>query len=192
MKRIHLLAALLLASAVSCSSLPPTPPPAPIEPATPASFVTNKTGLDLNEYYEGLYLKAYKDRVGTWTLCFGRTKYPNGKPVQPGDTATKPDCEAWLLSDLESEGAHYVRAWTHDLNMNQFSALTSFTFNRGAGRLRALLDMSHSNEEIANNLLKFDYAGTEDNHLLGLKRRRRSERALFNGEDWTPFKDWRD
>lgn len=187
----------LILLAPSCATIPPQAAPAapptiaiPVEPAQPATVI-NRTGLELTEYYEGLYLKAYKDSVGVWTICFGRIDYPDGRKVASTDTATVKECEAYLLADLEEEGAHYVRAWApKTLNSDQFSALVSFTYNRGSSRLRALLDLSADPAKIADNLLKFDYAGTADNHLLGLKRRRRSERALFLSQDWTAFKGW--
>ena len=151
-------------------------------------FIINAEGLKLVEYYEGCFLKSYQDSVGVWTLGLGRIRHDDGTPVGPGETCTQEQADAWLRSDLEREGAHYVRAWTSGLNENQFSALTSFTFNRGAGRLRDLLKMPG---KIEDNLLEFDWAGDRNNHLLGLKRRRRSERALYLGTDWTIYKGWK-
>src|SRR6478609_5634681 len=43
----------------------------------PLSFDTerhvNQDGLELIKHFEGLYLKAYKDPVGIWTIGYGHT-----------------------------------------------------------------------------------------------------------------------
>lgn len=182
--------------------LPPQAAPVVDSPAPKGGYrnargelVINEAGLALTKYYEGLYLKAYKDGVDVWTICYGRIDYPNGTKVKSGDTATEKECDQWLLLDLEEEGLAYVNKLAKpkfpNLSDNELSALVSFTFNRGPSRLRLLLAESDSIMELANNLLHYDYAGTVDNHMLGLKRRRRSERALFLNEDWTAYKGWK-
>lgn len=155
-----------------------------------SDFLINACGLALVKYYEGLYLKSYQDSVDVWTIGYGRIYYDRArtKPVGPNETCTLEQAEKWLLEDLEDDGAHFVRSWKKGLNEDQFSALTSFCFNRGAGRLRQLLAMPG---DIATNMLAFDWAGRESNKLLGLQRRRRSESALFNGLDWTIYKGWK-
>lgn len=177
-----------------------TPTPDPLTPAHAyhnirGELIINQAGLDLTKYYEGLYLKAYKDGVNVWTICYGRIDYPSGAKVKAGDKATEAECNTWLLLDLNEEGLLYVNKLAKpqfpDLNENELSALVSFTFNRGPGRLRLALAESKTKKELADNLLHYDYAGTATNHLLGLKRRRRSERALFLNQDWTAYKGWK-
>lgn len=153
-----------------------------------SKFVINEAGLKLVEYYEGCFLNSYQDSVGVWTIGIGRILHHDGSRVGTGETCTQAEADAWLSFDLEKEGAHYVRAYTKGLNENQFSALTSFCFNRGAGRLRRLLAMPG---KVEDNLIAFDWAGSEDHHLLGLQRRRRSERALYLGLTWERFKEWK-
>jgi lysozyme len=176
-----------MASPKTRPTLPATNP-APSPPITiPPQFVVNAAGLALAKYYEGLYLTASEDCVGVSTIGYGRILYDDGTHVKNGDTCTEDQANQWLLEDLNTDGAHYVRAWAKGLNQDQFSALTSFSFNRGAGRLRELLAMPG---DIAANLLTFDFAGSPTNHLLGLQRRRRSEAALYQGLDWTIYKNW--
>jgi lysozyme len=154
--------------------------------------IINSAGLALVKYYEGLYLTACEDSVGVSTIGYGRILYDDGSHVRNGDTCTEDDANKWLIEDLEKDGAHFVRAWTPGLNADQASALCSFCFNRGAGRFRELLTMSNKiTAKIIQNLLHFDYAGSADNHLLGLQRRRRSEQALANNLDWTIYKGWK-
>ncbi len=148
----------------------------------------NDAGLALVTYTEGLSLTAEKDSVGIPTIGYGRIKYDDGTLVKLGDTCNKFDAERWLQTDLWQDGGHFVTAWIKTpLNDNQYSALISFTFNRGAGRLRELLILPG---KIEDNLLQFDYAGHPPRALLGLRRRRRMERALYRGEDWNLFKSW--
>lgn len=179
-------------------AMPTTPPAVPVfpepVPVVPAPGPTgprriNPEGLALVEYYEGLVLVAAPDAVGVPTIGLGRIKYDDGTPVKNGETCTKAQADEWLQTDLERDGGHYVRAWIQrPLNDNQYAALVSFTFNRGAGRLKQLIGMDG---KIEDNLLSFDWAGSADNHLLGLQRRRRSECALFRGDKWETFKEWR-
>lgn len=148
-------------------------------------------GIELVKHFEGLYLNAYLDSVGVATIGFGRIKYDDGSPVKIGDTCTEQDALRWLAEDLEKDGAHYVKAWVKvPLTQGQFDALVSFTFNRGAGRLREkLVGLLNSKEypQAAETLLQYDYAGSPPRTLPGLTRRRKAERAMFLGEDWHQF-----
>lgn len=149
-------------------------------------------GLEMTKYFEGCFLKAYQDSVGVWTIAWGAIKWPDGTSVKEGDTCTQEQADEMLAAQVDSEGGHYVRAWAGPLVVNQaqFDALTDFCYNRGAKRLRDLLAMSHSTQECADNILKWDWAGSPPKVLLGLQRRRRSERAFYLGQDWAQFKDW--
>lgn len=199
---------ILYAFTPGCTSqqLPPQAPPVVNLPVTPdpistgyinknRELITNQAGLDLTKYYEGLYLKAYKDGVGVWTICYGRIDYPSGAKVKEGDTATKQDCERWLLADMDEEGLAYVNKLVKPrfptLTDNELSALVSFTYNRGPSRLKLLLAESKTKQDLCNNMIHYDYAGTIDHHMLGLQRRRRSERALCLNQDWTQWKDFK-
>jgi len=167
-------------------SVPITVPASPIGPRR-----INAEGMALVEQFEGLDLHAYLDSVKVPTIGFGRIKYDDGSSVKMGDTCTRAQADQWLQEDLEKDGGQYVRRYVaHALNDDQYAALVSFTFNRGAGRLHQLVAMGGELEQIASNMLHFDYAGTADNHLLGLKRRRRAEQALFHSKPWRPFISW--
>lgn len=153
-------------------------------------------GLELCVYCEcgdkGPDMIAYQDAVGVWTYGVGAIVKPDGSRVQEGDTITKSDALSLFLKQVDEEGGHFVRAWAGPLaaNQAQFDALADFCYNRGAGRLRSLLAMSHSNQECADNMLKFDFAGDPPRTLLGLSRRRRMERAMYLGQEWQTYKNW--
>jgi lysozyme len=183
-------------------SEPGKPEPKPVEPSEPSGkryldkngkLITNQEGLELTKHFEGLFLKAYLDPVGVPTIAYGRIVYPNGKKVRMGDTCTEAEADAWLLEDMYGEGAKYVRAFLNDavegtLNDNEMSALTGFTFNRGAGRFRDIVapHLNRGDKKAAvTALLSVNYAG--GGYLLGLDRRRWAEKMLFEGKDWRAF-----
>lgn len=150
-------------------------------------------GVELIKEFEGLYLKSYRDSVGVWTIAYGRINYDDGRPVRANEACTKEQAEKWLTEDIEKEGSHFVRAYLKkELKQCEFDALSSFCFNRGAGRLKELVGMGVDN--IAQNILRFDYAGKPPKILPGLTRRRYAEREMFCGGDWRLFSDvntWR-
>lgn len=151
-------------------------------------------GLALVKHFEGCRLQSYQDSVHVWTIGWGRIRYDDGASVGPGDTCTQAQADAWLMEDLEKEGAHYVKAWVKTpLTAGQFSALVSFTYNRGAGRLKEkLVGLLNAGDypSAARTLLEYDYAGSPPRTLPGLTRRRKAERAMFLGEDWRVFVDF--
>lgn len=81
-------------------------------------------------YFEGLYLKPYRDPVGILTDCYGHT----GPDVQVHRYNTKAQCEAKLYDDM-LEAADVVDSCVHvPLNRYQRSAWVSFAFNVGRGK----------------------------------------------------------
>ena len=166
------------------------PPPSPPAPSTvarfkatrsastfkPASSLTRK-GVDLIKSFEGLRLRAYRDPGGVWTIGYGHT----GSDVHPGQTITTARASQLLAHDT---------GWAQDavrssvkvpLTSAQFDALTSFTFNLGAGALRS--------STLLQKLNARDYAGAQHEFgrwvhaggvvLAGLVRRRAAEAKLF-------------
>ena len=59
------------------------------------SQTTNQAGLQLIESFEGLRLNSYQDSVGVWTIGYGHTQ-----SVQPGQTITQQQAQAFLQQDL--------------------------------------------------------------------------------------------
>jgi lysozyme len=140
-----------------------------------------KPAIDLIKHFEGLYLKAYKDPVGVPTIGYGTIVYPNGKKVKLGDVITEKQAEELLAHEISYQ-EKYVKAYiTAPLNDNQYGAILSFVFNRGAGRLR--------DSKIRSALNRGDYAGAaleienfkvnKTDNLKGLIRRRKAEADLF-------------
>ncbi len=152
-----------------------SPVPKP-KPNGPGKHI-NQEGLNLVEESEGLRLKAYKDFPGprgTWTIGYGHTH-----GVHSGDSISKSKAETFLKSDIKwAEAAVQKNVKVH-LTSNQFSALTSLTFNLGPNGYSGLLkDLNAGNyKAAAKDFGDYVHAGGEV--LLGLVTRRDKEKKLF-------------
>jgi lysozyme len=159
-------------------------PPQVREIAARGGMTINQDGLELIKSFEGLYLDAYLDPVDIWTIGYGHTE-----GVYEGMTITEAQAEDLLREDLAEFEAAVSEAVQVDLNENQFSALVSFTFNLGPENIfdSTLLKLLNQGDfqGAADQFLIWNKAGSQE--LEGLTRRRKAERALFLGEDWTVF-----
>ena len=148
---------------------------------------TNQEGLKLVKSFEGLYLEAYPDPVGVWTIGWGATK-----GVRRGMKITVAQAETMLQDELEEFEAAVADAVKVQINDDQFSALVCFSYNVGARALfeSTLLKLLNQGkfQEAADQLPRWDKAGGQS--LLGLSRRRRAERALFLSQPWEEFLHW--
>lgn len=141
-------------------------------------MTVSQVGVSLIKGFEGFSSKPYRDAVGVWTIGYGHTEGVSAasRPL------TEPQAADLLKHDLDSKYAPFVNALQLPLTQNQFDALVSFVYNVGPGGIsqntgvgRAL--RAHDWGAAANKLLEWDKAGGQT--LLGLKRRREAERALF-------------
>jgi GH24 family phage-related lysozyme (muramidase)/peptidoglycan hydrolase-like protein with peptidoglycan-binding domain len=135
----------------------------------------NEEGFNLIKSYEGCRLIAYKALPSEKYFTIGWGHY--GSDVKEGMVISQAAADELFKKDLERfEG--YVDHYTKhlSLNVNQFSALVSFTYNCGAGNLKKLVE-GRNTLQIANAMLNFNHAGGKE--LAGLTRRRMTERELF-------------
>ena len=142
----------------------------------------NDRGIEIVKCFEGISLKPYLCPANVWTVGYGSTVSRTGGPIDPDMEAISEDeAEALLIRDLESSEGWVSRLIKTALTENQYSALTSFTFNVGAGALqRSTLRMKLNRSEYqgaADEFPKWRMAGGRI--LAGLVRRRAAERALF-------------
>lgn len=157
----------------------------PIDPATPKGKPQiNAKGLRLLKSFEGLRLVAYQDSVGVWTIGYGTTS-----GVRPGMRITEAQAEEFLKRDLDRFEDAVASLVQVPLTDDQFSALVSFVYNVGetAFANSTLLKLLNRRDYrgAADQLLRWNRAGSQE--LAGLTRRRRAERALFLGQDYTVF-----
>ena len=134
------------------------------------------SGRQLTERFEGVRLQAYQDSVGRWTIGYGHTS-----GVNPGDTCTQAQADAWLCVDMlwaQDQVNHLV---TVTLTQPEFDALVDFVFNVGAGNfasstLLKLLNVGQFSAA-ATQFDLWDYAGGQV--VAGLLRRREAETNEF-------------
>jgi lysozyme len=169
--------------------------PAPIPPA-PADMLGAATlphvvvpppipeaAVELIKRWEGFRQQAYLCPAGVWTVGYGTTRWPGGRPVKAGDTATMHEAEKALRHDLRRFAAAVDRLITVPLAEHERAALISWTYNVGEGALerstlRRLLNAGDRGGA-ADEFARWNHAGRSV--LSGLTRRRAEEEALFRG-----------
>ena len=142
----------------------------------------NERGIEIVKRFEGISTKPYLCPANVWTVGYGATRSSTGGPIDPGmEPISETEAEALLLRDLESSEGWVSRLIKTALTENQYSALTSFAFNVGAGALqRSTLRMKLNRGEVENAADEFPKWRMAGGRILaGLVRRRAAERALF-------------
>lgn len=141
--------------------------------------------VKLIEEFEGFRSEAYQDSVGVWTIGFGSTR-----GVKPGDTITHHEAKERMLEELDRYYATAIRIHVKvPVTQSMFDSMCSFCYNVGQGNF--------SNSTLLKKLNKEDYQGSSEEftkwvyaggkQLAGLVRRRKAERALFEGNDWREY-----
>lgn len=139
-------------------------------------------GLELIKKHEGLRLKSYLCPAGINTIGYGTIIYPNGKPVNPGDTL-KSEAEATLLLvDTLHQYEYVVNKNLSNLNQWQFDSLVSFAYNIGVSAfekstLLMLAKINKNDPRLINEFLRWKYASGKI--LAGLTARRTEEANLY-------------
>lgn len=148
----------------------------------------NQAGIDLICEFEGFFSKPYLCPAGVPTIGYGTTIYPDGKKVSLSDSAiTKDKAKEYLAHDLKKEEDNlnnFIKAFNISLNENQFSALISFAYNLGFGKI------SSPSSTVNRGLKSGDHALTchgislynraAGKVMRGLERRRKAEIDLYN------------
>lgn len=143
----------------------------------------NQAGIDLIKQFEGFRAKPYQCSANVWTIGYGSTRTPDGKPVTKDHRPiSKAEADVWLHDTLASMAGELEPHITLGLNDNQFSALMSLAYNIGVTALSRSQTLKRLNEG------DFDQMRTEwrewrkaDGKVLqGLVKRREAEIKLFN------------
>lgn len=156
-------------------------------PKLSSGRIINDAGIALVKHFESLFLKAYQDQVGVWTIGWGHTglQHRDGT-VYPGRTITEVEAGALLAYDMhqfEERVSAFVKVGISD---NQFAALVSFDFNTGGLGKSTLLRALNAGDtaEAGRQFLRWNRAGGQVAN--GLTRRRISELRLFLSTDTNP------
>lgn len=141
-------------------------------------------GIELIKSFEGFRANAYPDPKSggePWTVGYGTTKFPSGRPVKKGDYVTPAQAEMYLREDVKKFASSVDALVTVPLKQCQYDALVSFVYNLGATNFRKSTLLKKLNAK--------DYKGAADEFLCwvspgssveaGLRRRRTAERDLF-------------
>jgi lysozyme len=136
-------------------------------------------GLELLKRSEGFRSLTYKDVAGVPTIGYGHRLHPDESyPAGIGE-AQAAELLARDVRGAQLAVQHLVKV---PLSQGQYDALVDFCFNLGAGRLASstLLKVLNGGryEDAAEQLLRWDQAGGEEN--AGLKTRREAELELWN------------
>lgn len=135
----------------------------------------NAKGLELIKSLEGCKLTAYKLKSETnYTIGYGHSS----RDIKKGQTITQAEADAFLKSDLAKFEKYVEKNTKFNLNENQFSALVSYTYNRGYKGFKQLMDNSTDISKLADNIVV--YWGSNKNYKDSLINRRKKERTLFN------------
>jgi lysozyme len=128
------------------------------------------------------HLTAYKCPAGVWTIGMGTTRYPDHRPVMPGDRITEMQAYEYLTYDLAAAESTVSGSVIPVINQHQFDALVSFTYNLGslAFSHSALLKMVNANladPGIHGQFMR--WVNARGKPLQGLIRRRQAESWLY-------------
>lgn len=134
--------------------------------------------------YEGYRNIAYKPvPADPWTIGYGSTTHPDGRPVKAGETIDQKTAWGYLTNRVKSDMNFVKKSVRVPMNPNQLAALASFAYNVGHGNFQS--------STLLRKLNAGDYAGaaaqfgvwTRDGsgqRLAGLVKRREQEKLLFN------------
>lgn len=133
--------------------------------------------------FEGLFLLPYLCPAGVPTIGYGATFYEDGRRVRLTDPAiTRARAEALLLWQVRTQFLPAVlRLCPGVTDPHRLAALIDFTFNLGAGSLKASTLRRRANagdwETVKLELAKWVRAGGRV--LAGLVKRRKAEADLI-------------
>ncbi len=92
---------------------------------------TSTIGLDKIIHREGIFLHAYEDSVGVWTIGTGHTSAAGPPHVYPGMTITMQENNQILLNDLAPIEEQINNTVKVPILQNEFDAFSSIIFNVG-------------------------------------------------------------
>ena len=151
----------------------------------------NQAGVSLIMEFESFFSKPYLCPANVPTIGYGATFYPNGKKVSLSDSPiTKDQAKEFLAHDLRKEEDNlnnFIKELNISLNENQFSALISFAYNLGFGKIASPSSTVNRGLKSGDHALTCHgmslYNRAAGKVLRGLERRRKAEIALYNTQE---------
>ena len=131
----------------------------------------------------GLYLKAYLDSGGVWTIGYGSTyDFDKQRKVQQGDIITEAQAQKWLEMETSQNAKDIKSLVKVPLNNNQLNALISFVYNVGINGFKksTMLRLLNSGADKSTVSKEFDrWVFDNGIKVKGLFNRRNAEKKLF-------------
>lgn len=153
-------------------------------------YKINHAGIKLMHDFEGLYLTAYQDSAGIWTIGRGTIRYKGGKWVKKGDVISLEYADELFVFDLQDTEEGVNKLVPANLTDNQYSALVSFAYNVGCdidtdkiaeglgdSTLLKKINLNPNDPSIREEFYKWKNAGGKP--VRGLLRRRKAEADLY-------------
>ena len=142
----------------------------------------NETGLNLIKTFEGFRSEPYFCSAMVATIGYGSTwSFDGSRVTLSHPRINKAEAEKLLLREIRNSEKAVDRLIKIELNENEHSALQSFVYNLGSGRLQSSTLRRKINrgdfEGAADEFPKWRRAGGKI--LKGLVLRRAAERKLF-------------
>lgn len=148
----------------------------------------SENGLKLIQEFESFEPTPYLDSARVWTIGYGSTYYPNGKPVTGRDKPITREYAETIQRNVISKDFEPVinellkkEIEKGFITQNMFDALLSLTYNIGVNGFKkssVLRWLKQGDKENASNaFLLWNKAGGKV--LKGLVNRRKKERELF-------------
>ena len=149
---------------------------------------TSENGLKLIQEFESFVNAPYLDSARVWTIGYGSTYYPNGKPVTGRDKPITREYAETIQRHVISKDFEPVinellekEIVSGFVNQNMYDAIVSLTYNIGTSGFKrsSVLKLLKQGDKFnaGNAFLLWNMAGGKV--LMGLVRRREKERKLF-------------
>lgn len=142
----------------------------------------SSSGVQVLHHFEGCRLAAYPDPATggkPWTIGYGDT----GPDVVPGLVITQDEADSRFYKRLEREFEPGVSALINEAAQGQFDALVCLAYNIGLGNLRksTLIRKFNTGDLPGADAQFLVWNRAAGKVMLGLRRRRAAEQALFRG-----------
>lgn len=156
-------------------------PNEPVLEITPAPITMSQEGQKVLKYFEQCRLKAYWDAKGkVWTIGWGHT----GPDVYEGSVITQARADQLLRDRLANEFVPGVlTVINRSMAQNEFDAMVDLAYNIGVDAFQDSTLVRKFNagnsQGAADEFPRWNKSNGEV--LLGLRRRRAADRAMFLG-----------
>lgn len=139
----------------------------------------SRAGAGATLGHEAIFLEAYQDPVGVWTIGGGHTEAAGGLKPRPGLIITLQQAMELFQADMAKYEAGVDRAITTPLAQHEVDGLVSFHFNTGAIKAGSVDDKWNAGDRAGAMRTLRSYVNAKGKRLPGLVTRREEEAAMI-------------